>query len=116
MAVLKRKTNNGWESVALPVLDQTPTEGSNRGVTSGGVYNAIQSCGAVWGNISGTLSNQTDLQSALDDKTHVVANPATTSADLTGITIGSTSYKVSGMESGTAASQGLVWNGTQWVK
>jgi len=51
------------------------------------------------------------------DATNLQANPATTTADLTGIKIGSTSYKIAaGLPDGTAASQGLVWDGTQWVK
>jgi hypothetical protein len=46
---------------------------------SGSVYVEVADVGAEWGSITGTLSNQTDLQSALDGKantthTHVAAD------------------------------------------
>lgn len=65
---------------------------------SGTVYVEIVS-GAVWGGITGTLSNQTDLQTALDGK----ANTSHTQA-LSTIT-----------QSGASTGQVPIWNGTAWV-
>jgi hypothetical protein len=52
-----------------PLMDSTPTDGSVLPVTSNGVFDAIAAIGGGdWGDIGGTLSDQTDLQTALDAK------------------------------------------------
>lgn len=42
----------------------------------------ITPTGAIWGNIAGTLSNQTDLQNALNDKQNLIDSNNKLSADL----------------------------------
>lgn len=44
---------------------------------SGSVYVKISEPNAVWGSITGTLSNQTDLQNALNAKQDTLTNPVT---------------------------------------
>jgi hypothetical protein len=45
---------------------------------SGSVYTQMTDQTAVWGNVSGTLSNQTDLQTALNAKQNTITGAATT--------------------------------------
>jgi hypothetical protein len=40
-------------------------------------YEVPSGGGAVWGDITGTLSNQTDLQDALNAKQNILTNPVT---------------------------------------
>jgi len=77
-------------------------EGSNISLTTSGseVTIASTSQDAVWGNITGTLSNQTDLQSALDGK--VDENVAITGATKTKITYDAKGLVTSGTDATTA--------------
>jgi len=78
---------------------ETIVPGTNISVDSTDPANPIVSAsGAVWGGVTGTLSNQTDLQSVLDDK--VIKNTPVTA---------STKAKI------TFDSKGLVTNGTNLV-
>jgi hypothetical protein len=61
--------------------------------------------GAVWGGITGTLSDQTDLQNALDDK--VDANAAITGATKTKITYDSKGLVINGADAGISDITGL---------
>ena len=79
---------NGLELEELhDVLITAPTNGQvlKYNSTSGLWVNGTDVGGATWGSITGTLSSQTDLQSALDGK-YSTTNPAgyITSAALTG--------------------------------
>ena len=73
----------------------------------------------AWGDITGTLSNQIDLQSALDGKaslshTHVMADitDSTWISDITGEQLGSLSDVVL---TTPASGEHLVFDGTNWV-
>lgn len=50
-------------------------------IVSAGGPQGIPGSGSVWGGIGGTLSNQTDLQAALDTKLETVATDATITGD-----------------------------------
>jgi hypothetical protein len=50
---------------------------------SGSAYIEITSGGSVWGAITGTLSNQTDLQTALNAKQNLIAHLEYSNTDLT---------------------------------
>ena len=70
-------------------FDNTPTKNSTNPVTSGGVYEAIKNSGggggggggeggpATWGNITGMLSDQTDLANALNQKQNTLTFDST---------------------------------------
>jgi hypothetical protein len=69
---------NGYELDELhDVLITTPTNGQvlKYDSTSGLWVNGTDSAGVAWGGITGTLSSQTDLQTALDGK-YSTTNPA----------------------------------------
>ena len=79
---------NGYELNELHDVSITsPTNGQvlKYNSTTGLWYNGTDSAGVAWGGITGTLSNQTDLQTALDGK-YSTTNPAgyITSSALTG--------------------------------
>ena len=48
--------------------DDAPSDGKTYGRKNGEWSEVVSGNDAVWGNITGTLSNQTDLQNALDEK------------------------------------------------
>jgi hypothetical protein len=85
---------------------------------SGSVYVEVSSSAAVWGGITGTLSNQTDLQTALDAKlststaasTYVPYTGATTNVDLGEYNIKSGAFKFDLTPSGTLAEGTMQWN------
>ena len=98
---------NGYELNELhDVAISSPTNGQVLKYDSAqGLWvNGTDSAGVAWGSITGTLSNQTDLQSALDGK-YSTSNPAgyiTSSAlspYLTSATAASTYQTISGMSS-----------------
>ena len=79
---------NGYELNELhDVAISSPTNGQvlKYNSTTGLWYNGTDSAGVAWGGITGTLSSQTDLQTALDGK-YSTTNPAgyITSSALTG--------------------------------
>jgi len=79
---------NGYELDELHDVSITsPTNGQvlKYNSTTGLWYNGTDSAGVAWGGITGTLSSQTDLQTALDGK-YSTTNPAgyITSSALTG--------------------------------
>ena len=79
---------NGYELNELhDVAITSPTNGQvlKYNSTTGLWYNGTDSAGVAWGGITGTLSSQTDLQTALDGK-YSTTNPAgyITSSALTG--------------------------------
>jgi hypothetical protein len=61
-------------------------------------YSGVSTGGGVWGQITGTLSNQTDLQTALDDK--VPYTGATANVDLGGFSIKPSMVQITGINSG----------------
>jgi hypothetical protein len=61
-------------------------------------YSGTSTGGGVWGQITGTLSNQTDLQTALDDK--VPYTGATANVDLGGFSIKPSMVQITGINSG----------------
>jgi len=95
MSTLKRRndTNTAWESISTP-LDSSPTSGSDRGVTSGGVYNA------------------------LNDKEELELNgtPTALTEAIENIIVGNKTYTFSGLPSDATAGQAVVHNGTAWAK
>lgn len=79
------------DSLSNPTIPEAPIDGNTYGRKDGdwAVVDASGGAGAgVWGAITGTLSDQTDLQNALDDKADAssLANVATSGSynDLTG--------------------------------
>lgn len=56
----------------ISATDTTYTAGTGIDITNGIISNTQTS--AEWGNITGTLSDQTDLQTALDDKQDVISD------------------------------------------
>jgi len=60
----RRKYSN--PTITISATDTTYTAGTGIDITNGVISNTQTS--AAWWNITGTLSNQTDLQNALDDK------------------------------------------------
>ena len=68
----------------------------------GSVDIAIDSDSAIWGNISGTLSNQIDLQSALDNKSDIAHTHALN--DISDVIITTPSVN-----------QSVVFDGTNWI-
>ena len=98
---------NGYELNELhDVAISSPTNGQvlKYNSSTGLWYNGTDSSGVAWGSITGTLSSQTDLQTALDGK-YSTSNPAgyiTSSAlspYLTSATAASTYQTISGMSS-----------------
>lgn len=73
--------------------------------TGAAVWNQVGSAGATWGSIAGTLSNQTDLQAALDGK--VDENSAITGATKTKITYDAKGLVTAGADAGIADITGL---------
>ena len=65
--------------------------------------------GVTWGDITGTLSSQTDLQSALDAKASLsgaaFTGPITTSSTIDGRDVAADGTKLDGIESGATADQ-----------
>jgi hypothetical protein len=61
-------------------------------------YSGTTTGAAVWGQITGTLSDQTDLQTALDDK--VPYTGATANVDLGGFSIKPSMVEITGINSG----------------
>jgi hypothetical protein len=61
-------------------------------------YSGTSTGGGVWGQITGTLSDQTDLQTALDDK--VPYTGATANVDLGGFSIKPSMVQITGINSG----------------
>jgi hypothetical protein len=89
------------------IMDITDTTAEESDVASGEVFykaNGERSVGtlnkdsAVWGNISGTLSDQTDLQNALDAKQNTLTLPLSTANGGTGNADG---YIRTGLRTGT---------------
>lgn len=72
---------------------------SSMSCSGGSCLVTITTGGVVWGAITGTLSNQTDLQTALNGKAN-----ATHTHDPSDLT-----------QAGAATGQALVWNGAQWA-
>ncbi len=106
---------NGYELDELHDVSITsPTNGQvlKYNSTTGLWYNGTDSAGVAWGGITGTLSSQTDLQTALDGK-YSTTNPAgyITSAALspylTSATAASTYQTLSGMSSYLAKADNL---------
>jgi len=63
----------------------------------------------IWGNVSGTLSNQTDLQTALDGKSNVTASDTGSTSEIANyITIDGLEYKVGGSSGGTSDFNALI--------
>src|SRR6478609_3104437 len=69
---LIQRYGSGWKNYRMSVgLFSLPSQTGNSGkyLTTNGTSPSWASVNsAIWGNITGTLSNQTDLQSALDGK------------------------------------------------
>ena len=85
------------------------TAGMGINITSDNVIEATGQATAAWGGIVGTLSNQTDLQNALNAKQGVLT--AGTNINITGSTISATDTTYSdftGTDGVTAGSAGLV--------
>lgn len=64
--------------------------------------------GATWGTITGTLSNQTDLNTALDGKVDKVAGKGLSTEDYTS----AEKTKLAGIESGAEVNVNADWNAT----
>ena len=68
----------GGSSYALPIASNSVLGGikvgANLSIDGNGVLNAAAGGGGTWGSITGTLSAQTDLQSALDGKQPLAVN------------------------------------------
>lgn len=85
------------------VAGKVKPDGTSITVDTDGTIHA-QSSGVAWGTITGTLSNQTDLQNALDGKQNNITSSNKLSADL--IADGTTNKVVTSTEKST-------WNGKQ---
>lgn len=81
VALTGDQTIAGAKTFSVSPIAPTPTAGDNstKVATTAYVTNAVAAAGgsSVWGGITGTLSNQTDLQAALDAKAPL-ASPALT--------------------------------------
>lgn len=75
---------------------------------SGSVYVEVSSSAAVWGGITGTLSNQTDLQSALDAKQDDLNGTGFVKASGTTISYDNTSYYPASNPNGYTTNTGTV--------
>jgi hypothetical protein len=75
---------------------------------SGSVYVEVSSSAAVWGGITGTLSNQTDLQSALDAKQDDLNGTGFVKASGTTISYDNTSYYPASNPNGYTSNVGTV--------
>ena len=73
-------------------------------------YSGVSTGGGVWGQITGTLSNQTDLQTALDDK--VPYTGATTNVNLGEFELKAGQMTLDTSPTGTAAVGTTRWNDT----
>jgi len=62
----------------------------------------------LWGSIDGVLSNQTDLQSALDDKVDVIAGKGLSTNDYTN----TEKSKLAGIQAGAEVNVNADWNAT----
>ena len=80
-------TNIDITNNVISATDTTYTAGTGIDITNGVISNTLTS--AVWGNIEGTLSNQTDLNTALGNKletSKVKSSVSTTSGDVYDVT------------------------------
>lgn len=81
VALTGDQTIAGTKTFSVSPIAPTPTAGDNstKVATTAYVTSAVAAAGgsSVWGGITGTLSNQTDLQTALDAKAPL-ASPALT--------------------------------------
>jgi hypothetical protein len=75
---------------------------------SGSVYVEVSSSAAVWGGITGTLSNQTDLQSALDAKQDDLNGTGFVKASGTTISYDNTTYYPASNPNGYTTNTGTV--------
>lgn len=75
---------------------------------TGSVYVEVSSSAAVWGAITGTLSNQTDLQSALDAKQDDLNGTGFVKASGTTISYDNTSYYPASNPNGYTTNTGTV--------
>ena len=75
---------------------------------SGSVYVEVSSSAAVWGGITGTLSNQTDLQNALNAKQDDLNGTGFVIADGTTISYDNTSYYPASNPNGYTSNVGTV--------
>lgn len=64
--------NVSIENNVISATDTTYTAGTGIEITSGNVINATGTSTTAWGDITGTLSDQTDLKNALDSKQDVL--------------------------------------------
>jgi len=86
-----------------------------------GTWATIATSSGVWGSISGTLSNQTDLQSALNAKantahTHQIVDVSGLQTALDSKAATSHTHTLSNITQSSAVSgQVPTWNGTTWV-
>lgn len=75
---------------------------------SGSVYVEVSSSAAVWGGITGTLSNQTDLQTALDAKQDDLNGTGFVKASGTTISYDNTTYYPASNPNGYTSNTGTV--------
>jgi hypothetical protein len=95
------KVNNGFELGELHDVDTTGATNGQVLKFNGTIWTAQTDLNSgVWGSITGTLSSQTDLQSALDGK--VDENAAITGATKTKITYDAKGLVTSGADATTA--------------
>jgi hypothetical protein len=95
------KVNNGFELGELHDVDTTGATNGQVLKYNGTIWTAQTDLNSgVWGSITGTLSSQTDLQSALDGK--VDENAAITGATKTKITYDAKGLVTSGADATTA--------------
>lgn len=73
--VLTAGANIQINNNVISATDTTYTAGTGISIVNGVISNTQTS--AEWGNIQGTLSNQTDLQNALDDKQNTISDLST---------------------------------------
>lgn len=73
--VLTAGANVQINNNVISATDTTYTAGTGISIVNGVISNTQTS--AEWGNIQGTLSNQTDLQNALDDKQNTISDLST---------------------------------------
>jgi len=84
--------------------DVTATDDGNGNVT----VNVTGGGGATWGTITGILSNQTDLNTALNDKVDKVAGKGLSTEDYTS----AEKTKLAGIEAGAEVNVNADWNAT----
>lgn len=77
VALTGDQTIAGTKTFSVSPIAPTPTQGDNstKVATTAYVTTAVAAAGgsSVWGGITGTLSNQTDLQAALDAKANLAS-------------------------------------------